>query len=284
MKIQHFYDQETSTFTYILIDDVAKRCAIIDSVMGYDLYSGRVDNKNADLIINYIKSNNLTLDWILETHAHADHLTASSYIKDKIGGKIGIGKNIIEVIKFWVPIFNNAKNTPVDGSQFDYLFKDNELFFVGNLAIKVLYTPGHTPACVSYLVEDSIFVGDTIFNPKMGTARVDFPGGSAKNLYNSIQKIFSLPDETKIFVGHDYPENGEDPRCSYTVIEQKNDNILVNQNISEDQYIEARTKRDLGKAVPKLIMPSMQVNIRAGRFTPCEENGVQYLKIPINKL
>lgn len=284
MKIQHFYDQETSTFSYILIDDVAKRCAIIDSVMGYDLYSGRVDNKNADLIINYIKSNNLTLDWILETHAHADHLTASSYIKDKIGGKIGIGKNIIEVIKFWVPIFNNAKNTPVDGSQFDYLFKDNELFFVGNLAIKVLYTPGHTPACVSYLVEDSIFVGDTIFNPKMGTARVDFPGGSAKNLYNSIQKIFSLPDETKIFVGHDYPENGEDPRCSYTVIEQKNDNILVNQNISEDQYIEARTKRDLGKAVPKLIIPSMQVNIRAGRFTPCEENGVQYLKIPINKL
>lgn len=284
MKIQHFYDQETSTFTYILIDDVAKRCAIIDSVMGYDLYSGRVDNKNADLIINYIKSSNLTLDWILETHAHADHLTASSYIKDKIGGKIGIGKNIIEVIKFWVPIFNNAKNTPVDGSQFDYLFKDNELFFVGNLAIKVLYTPGHTPACVSYLVEDSIFVGDTIFNPKMGTARVDFPGGSAKNLYNSIQKIFSLPDETKIFVGHDYPENGEDPRCSYTVIEQKNDNILVNQNISEDQYIEARTKRDLGKAVPKLIMPSMQVNIRAGRFTPYEENGVQYLKIPINKL
>jgi glyoxylase-like metal-dependent hydrolase (beta-lactamase superfamily II) len=284
MKIQHFYDKDTATFTYVLSDDDTKKCAIIDSVMGYDIFSGKTSNAPADLVIDYVTKQNLKVEWILETHAHADHLTASNYIKEKLGGKIAIGENIKEVIKFWAPIFNTTKDTPLDGSQFDHLFKDGEKFAIGNLEVTTMFTPGHTPACVSYLVEDCVFVGDTIFTPKMGTARTDFPGGSAKTLYCSIQKLLSLPNETKIFVGHDYPEEGEGPQFFCTVLDQKKNNILINETISEGQYVEVRNKRDVGKAVPKLLLPSIQVNIRAGKFGLAEDNEVKYIKIPLNKI
>jgi glyoxylase-like metal-dependent hydrolase (beta-lactamase superfamily II) len=284
MKIQHFYDKDTATFTYVLSDDDTKKCAIIDSVMGYDIFSGKTSNAPADLVIDYVTKQNLKVEWILETHAHADHLTASNYIKEKLGGKIAIGENIKEVIKFWVPVFNTIKDTPLDGSQFDHLFKDAEKFSIGNLQVTIIFTPGHTPACASYLVEDCVFVGDTIFTPRMGTARTDFPGGSAKNLYYSIQKILSLPNETKIFVGHDYPEEGEEPQFLCTVLDQKKHNILINETVSEAQYVEIRNKRDVGKAVPKLLLPSIQVNIRAGKFGLAEGNEVKYIKIPLNKI
>jgi glyoxylase-like metal-dependent hydrolase (beta-lactamase superfamily II) len=284
MKIQHFYDKDTSTFTYVISDDDTNKCAIIDSVMGYDIFSGKTSNSPANLVIDYITKQNLKVEWILETHAHADHLTASNYIKEKLGGKIAIGENIKEVIKFWAPVFNTIKDTPLDGSQFDHLFKDGEKFSIGNLEVITMFTPGHTPACLSYLVEDCVFVGDTIFTPKMGTARTDFPGGSAKTLYHSIQKLLSLPNETKIFVGHDYPKEGEEPQFLCTVLDQKKNNILINENVSEAQYVEVRNKRDIGKAVPKLLLPSMQVNIRAGKFGLAEDNEVKYIKIPLNKI
>lgn len=284
MKIQHFYDIDTATFTYVVSCETTKNCAIIDSVMGYDIFSGKTSTIPADKIINYVKENNLSVEWILETHAHADHLTASSFLKEKLGGKIAIGENIKEVIKFWAPIFNTTKDTPLDGSQFDHLFFDSEKFSIGNLEVKVIHTPGHTPACVSYLIGDCIFVGDTIFTPKMGTARTDFPGGSAKTLYHSIQKLLSLPNKTKIFIGHDYPESGKEPQFVCTVLEQKQHNILINETVSEEQYIEVRNKRDTGKAVPKLLLPSIQVNIRAGKFGSAEDNGVRYIKVPLDKL
>lgn len=284
MKIQHFYDQDTATFTYVLSDDVTNKCAIIDSVLGYDIFSGRTLSAPADVVIDYINSENLHVEWILETHVHADHLTASNYIKEKLGGKIAIGENIKEVIEFWAPIFNSKKDAALDESQFDHLFKNEETFLIGNLKVKVINTPGHTPACVSYLVEDCVFAGDTIFTPKMGTARTDFPGGSARTLYHSIQSLLTLPNETRIFVGHDYPEEGVNPQFLCTVLEQKEHNILINKNIAEESYVEMRNKRDVGKAVPKLLLPSIQVNIKAGKFSAAEENGVQYIKIPLNKI
>ena len=284
MKIQHFYDQDTATFTYVLTDEETRKCAIIDSVLGYDMSSGRTSTVSIDQVIAYVKENNLSLEWILETHVHADHLTASHYVKEKLGGKIAIGENIKEVISFWAPIFNSEKDTPMDGSQFDHLFKDGEQFSIGDLHVEVMHTPGHTPACVSYVVGDAVFVGDTIFTPRMGTARTDFPGGSARRLYASIQKILSLPNDTRIFVGHDYPESGNDPQFLCTVLEQKKHNILVNENISEDAYVETRHKRDVGKAVPKLLLPAIQVNMRAGEFGLAEDNGTYYIKIPVNKI
>ncbi|MBM5782814.1 MAG: MBL fold metallo-hydrolase, partial [Pelagibacterales bacterium] len=196
MKIHNFYDKETATFTYIVIDESSKKCAVIDSVLNYDIFSGKTNNASADLVINYIKENDLELEWILETHIHADHLTAASYIKEKLGGKIAIGSSITKVLEFWVPFFNTSHDTPTDGSQFDKLFDDGEKFFIGSLEVKVIHTPGHTPACVSYLVGDSIFSGDAIFTPQIGTARTDFPGGSAKTLYGSIKKILNLSENT----------------------------------------------------------------------------------------
>jgi glyoxylase-like metal-dependent hydrolase (beta-lactamase superfamily II) len=284
MKIKNFYDQETATFTYIVSDENSKKCAIIDPVMSYNIHSGKTSHEPADEIINYIKSEDLVLEWILETHIHADHITSSNYLKEKLGGKIALGEGIKEVINFWAPIFNLTNDASFKKDEFDHLFKDGEKFLIGNLEVKIMYTPGHTPACVSYLIKDSIFVGDTIFLPRLGTARTDFPGGSAKNLYRSIQKILALPNETKIFVGHDYPEEGKEPQFMCKVIDQKKYNILVNENISEEEYIATRNKRDVGKAVPKLLLPSIQVNIRAGKFPPAQENGTQYIKIPLNKI
>lgn len=282
MKIQHFYDQETATFTYIVSDEKTQKCAIIDSVLDFDITSGRASTKQANLIIDYVKTQNLQLEWILETHIHADHLSASQYLKEKLGGKIAIGEKITEVIKFWTPIFNSSQDTKI--TQFDKLFNDNEKFFIGTIEAKIIYTPGHTPACATYLIEDCAFVGDVIFTPQNGTGRTDFPGGSAKDSYNSIQKLLKLPDETRIFVGHDYPIEGQQPQHLCTVLEQKKSNILINEKISEEHYILERNQRDIGKKVPKLLLPALQFNMRAGSFGEPENNSTFYIKIPINKI
>ena len=282
MKIQHFYDQETATFTYIVIDEKTQKCAIIDSVLDFDITSGRASTKQANLIIDYVKTQNLQLEWILETHIHADHLSASQYLKEKLGGKIAIGEKITEVIKFWTPIFNSSQDTKI--TQFDKLFNDNEKFFIGTIEAKIIYTPGHTPACATYLIEDCAFVGDVIFTPQNGTGRTDFPGGSAKDSYDSIQKLLKLPDATRIFVGHDYPIEGQQPQHLCTVLEQKKSNILINEKISEEHYILERNQRDIGKKVPKLLLPALQFNMRAGSFGEPENNSTFYIKIPINKI
>jgi glyoxylase-like metal-dependent hydrolase (beta-lactamase superfamily II) len=284
INIKTFFDTDTATFTHIVSDPATQKCAIIDSVLDYDQYSGRTKTKSTDQIISYINEEKLSVEWILDTHIHADHITASHYLKEKLGGKIGIGAKIKDVLALWVPIFNTHKDTPLDASQFDKLFEDGEVFKIGKIDVKVLHTPGHTPACSSYLIEDAIFVGDTIFMPDLGTARTDFPGGSAATLYDSVKKILSLPDETRIFMCHDYPPEGRDTAYLTTVREQKAKNILLHDGISKEEYVAVRNKRDEGKAVPKLLLPSIQANLRAGTFGASEENNVRYIKIPVDKI
>lgn len=284
INIKTFFDADTATFTHIVSDSDTNKAAIIDSVLDYDQYSGRTRTISADKVIAYINQEKLTIEWILDTHIHADHITASHYLKEKLGGKIGIGAKIKEVLAFWVPVFNTSKDTDLNASQFDHLFQDGEIFKLGNVDITVLHTPGHTPACCSYLIEDAVFVGDTIFMPDIGTARTDFPGGSAATLYDSVKKIFSLPAETRIFMCHDYPPNGRDVTWVATIKEQREKNILIHDGISKEEYVAVRNKRDEGKAVPKLLLPSVQANLRAGTFGDSEENGVRYVKIPVDEL
>lgn len=284
MHIEHFFDKDTATFTYVVSDDATSACAIIDSVLDYDMNAAKTSTLSADKVIGYVKEKGLNVEWILETHAHADHLTASHYLKEKLGGKIGIGEHIKDVLAFWVPLFNTAHNTPLDGSQFDHLFKDGETFTIGSIEVKVIHTPGHTPACLSYIIEDSVFVGDTIFMPYVGTARTDFPGGSAQILYQSIQKILALPEGTKIYTCHDYPPQGQEEGHVSTVADQKARNSMVHDGVSESEYVTARNAKDAGKAVPRLLLPAIQVNLRAGDLGQPEDNGIQYIKFPLNKL
>lgn len=283
MEIKSFFDTDTATFTYVVSDNKTGKCAVIDPVLDYDMNSGKIATVSSDKVISYIKERGWEVEWILETHAHADHLTGAHYIKEKLGGKTGIGEHIKEVIKFWVPLFNTGHDTPLDGSQFDYLFSDGEKFSIGSIEVAVMHTPGHTPACVSYLMEDAVFVGDTIFMPYVGTARTDFPGGSAGTLYRSIQKLMSLPKDTRIFTCHDYPPEGQEVRNMSTVAEQKANNVMVHSGVSEEEYIAARNTKDKGKAVPRLLLPSIQVNLRSGDFGEAENNGIKYIKIPVNK-
>lgn len=284
MKIEHFFEKDTATFTYVVSDPKTSQCAIIDSVLDYDMNAGKTTTVSADKVIAYVRENNLTVEWILETHAHADHLTASHYLREKLGGKIAIGEHIKEVLKFWVPLFNTAHDTPLDGSQFDHLFKDGEVFTIGSIEVKVMHTPGHTPACLTYLIEDAAFVGDTIFMPYVGTARTDFPGGSAQTLYQSIQKLLALPEATRIFTCHDYPPEGQSEGFLSTVADQKAKNSMVHDGVSEAEYVAARNAKDKGKTVPRLLLPSIQVNLRAGDLGKAENNAVQYIKIPLNKI
>lgn len=284
ITIHSFFDTETATYSYIVSDNETQKAAIIDSVLNYDTASGKTNTHSADQLLNHIASHELSLEWILETHIHADHLTASHYLKNKAGGKIGIGSGITEVLSYWVPLFNIEKDTPLDGSQFDVLFEDGVTFPLGNTSIKVLHTPGHTPACVSYLIDHAIFVGDTIFMPDVGTARTDFPGGSPSIQYDSIMRILDLPEDTQIYVGHDYPTQGREANCVSSVKEQRKQNILIGGNISKGDYVKIRAQRDIGKPVPKLLLPGLQVNLRAGTFGEPESNGVQYIKIPVNVL
>lgn len=284
MHIESFFDNVTATITYVVIDPDTNHCAIIDSVHDFDLNSGRLTSQSAEKIIQYVTKNNLTVEWILETHIHADHLTAAYYLKEKLGGKIGIGENIKKVLAHWLPIFNTETDTPRDASQFDQLFSDGSHFNIGNLNVTVINTPGHTPDSISYLINNAIFVGDTIFMPYVGTARTDFPGGSADMLYQSIQKILALPDETRIFTCHDYPPDNQKPAFESTVSEQKKKNVMINASITQEAFVAARNKKDVNKPVPKLLLPSIQTNLRAGKLGQMESNKVHYIKIPINTI
>jgi len=281
--IQAFFDPTTFTVSYIISDKVSKECAIIDPVLDFDPVSGRTETKSAAKLIEYIQLNQLQTVWILETHAHADHLSSASYLKIQLGGKTAIGEQITKVQSAFKTPFNMEPEFKADGSQFDQLLADGDIIKIGQTAIRVIHTPGHTPACLSYEVDGVMFVGDTLFMPDFGTARTDFPGGDAKILYHSIQKILAYPGETKIFVGHDYKAPDRDFYAwESTVALQKSNNIHINENIAEQQFIECRTTRDSTLTMPALILPAVQVNIRAGEMPPKEDNGVSYLKLPIN--
>ncbi len=283
--VKAFFDDATNTVSFVVKDPGSKSCAIIDSVLDFDYSSGRTDTRSADRVIAYVKAEGLEVEWLLESHVHADHLSAAPYIQQQVGGQIGIGENISIVQDVFGKVFNAGTEFQRDGSQFDRLFKEGDSFKIGALNVDVLHTPGHTPACLTYVVEDSAFVGDTMFMPDFGTARCDFPGGSAETLYNSIQKILSLPDETRIFVGHDYKAPGRDEFAwETTVAEQKAKNVHVGAGKDEEAFIEMRTKRDAELSLPKLIVPSIQVNMRAGQMPEAEDNGQVYLKVPINVL
>ena len=284
MKVKDFYDEISSTFSYVLIDENTSICAIIDPVLEYNQFTGKCSAVNADKIINFIKQNNLKCEWVLETHIHADHITAADYIKSKLNIKVGIGEDVKSILKFWANIFNFNKDISLEGTHFDKLFHDNEIIKIGNLNVKVLKTPGHTPSCVSYLIEDRIFVGDTLFMPNAGTARADFPGGSSTILYKSIRKILSLPPNTKIYICHDYPKISGNQEFLSTIYMQNKNNILINANISLAEFVELRDTRDSKIEPPRLIYPSIQVNIRNGHLGKKEINGKKYIKIPIQFL
>ena len=280
-----FFDDATNTITYLVRDPQGRSCAVIDSVLDFDYASGRTDTGSADKVIAYIQTHDLDLAWILESHVHADHLSAAPYIQEKLGGKIGIGQNITVVQDTFGKVFNEGTAFQRDGSQFDQLFADGDSFHIGQLRGDVLHTPGHTPACLTYVIGDAAFVGDTLFMPDFGTARCDFPGGSAQDLYNSIQKILALPDETRIFVGHDYKAPGrEDYAWESTVAEQKARNVHIGAGAKAEDFVQMRQTRDASLGMPKLIVPSLQVNMRAGHMPEPDETGTSYIKVPINKL
>ena len=283
-QVHGIFDAATWTVTYVVHKGTGSAAAIIDSVLDYDPKSGRTRTTSADKVIDYVKANGLKVQWILETHAHADHLSAAQYLKKQLGGKIGIGDQISRVQKVFKAIFNLEPGFQHDGSQFDHLLKDAEVFRIGELTGQVLSVPGHTPACVAYQVGDAVFVGDTLFMPDVGTARCDFPGGDAKTLYASIRKLLSLPPSTRLFMCHDYPPNNRPVAFETTVAEQRANNIHVHDGISEAQFVEMRTKRDATLEMPVLILPVVQINIRAGELPPKEANGIAYAKIPLNAL
>jgi glyoxylase-like metal-dependent hydrolase (beta-lactamase superfamily II) len=282
--VHGIFDKATWTVTYIVHSGVGSACAIIDSVLDYDPKSGRTSTTSADKVVAYVQANQLQVAWILETHAHADHVSAAPYLKKHLGGKTAIGTRITQVQKVFKGIFNLETSFKEDGSQFDQLLDSDEEFKVGELIGKVLFVPGHTPACVAYQFDDAVFVGDTLFMPDVGTARCDFPGGDAQALYVSTRKILSLPPETRLFMCHDYPPNDRAVAFETTVAEQRAKNIHVHDGITEAQFVEMRTKRDATLDMPVLILPAVQINIRAGELPPKESNGVSYLKIPLDAL
>lgn len=281
-NIESFFDSQTSTWTYLVWCSQSLNCAVIDSVLDFDINSGKISTASADQLINFINEKNLKLQWILETHIHADHLTAANYLKEKLGGKTGVTNRIIAVLKTWQKILNNAEDTPITGEQFDHLFADGEIFKIGELEAKMIATPGHTPADSCFVIGDVVFVGDTIFMPDVGTGRCDFPDGNAADSFDSAQKILALPDNFKLYVGHDYPPSGLRPVQSVvTVAEQKAQNIRVKSDISKNEFVEKRNRDDAGKPVPKLLFPSLQVNLRAGKFGK-STNGIYYIKTPLS--
>ena len=282
--IKAFFDPETWTFTYVVYAGPGSACVVIDSVLDYDPKSGRTTTKSADQVVDFISAEQLKLTWILETHAHADHLTAAPYLQSKLGGKIIIGNHITNVQNVFKGVFNLDARFATDGSQFDHLLLDGESLPFGELSLKALYVPGHTPACMAYEIGNSLFVGDTLFMPDVGTARCDFPGGDAKTLYQSIQKILAYPEETRLYMCHDYPPNDRPVEYCTTVGDEKRANIHVHAGITEEQFVNMRTQRDATLDMPNLILPSIQVNIRAGHFPEPEANGKSYLKIPLNAL
>ena len=283
--ITAFFDEATNTISYIVCDPNGSACAVIDSVLDFDFASGRTDTRSANKLINFIKENKLDVQWLLESHVHADHLSAAPYIQKEVGGKIGIGSHITDVQETFGKIFNEGTEFQRDGSQFDKLFVEGDTFHIGQLRGDVLHTPGHTPACMTYVIGDAAFVGDTLFMPDFGTARCDFPGGSSENLFSSIQKILSLPDATRIFVGHDYKAPGREHYAWETTVgEQKKKNIHIKSGKSKEDFVKLRDERDAKLAMPKLIVPSLQINMRAGNMPEPDEQGDVFLKVPINKM
>ena len=282
--VHGIFDPATWTVTYVVYDQAGGTCAIIDSVLDYDPKSGRTSTASADQVIAFVKAQQLSVAWILETHAHADHLTAAPYLKAHLGGQTAIGHHITAVQRVFKGVFNLEGSFQVDGAQFDHLLQEDENIAIGQLTAKALYVPGHTPACVAYQVGDAVFVGDTLFMPDVGSARCDFPGGDAKTLYASARKILSLPGETRLFMCHDYPPEGRDVKFETTVAEQRAHNIHLHDGIDEAEFVRMRTERDATLAMPVLILPAVQINIRAGEFPPKDDNGVSYLKIPLNAL
>lgn len=279
-----FFDEPTFTVSYVVADPATKKAAVIDSVLDFDPASGRTDRTPADEIIAFVRREGLEVEWILETHVHADHLSAAPYLKETLGGKIAIGSNITVVQDTFGKIFNAGTEFERDGSQFDALMRDADMFHLGSISSRAIHTPGHTPACMTYVIGDAAFIGDTLFMPDYGTARADFPGGDARALYRSIQKIFALPSKTRLFLCHDYKAPGRDDyRWETTVEEQRRENIHVHEGVSEDEFVAMRTARDKTLAMPRLILPSVQVNMRAGALPPAEDNGTRYLKLPIDK-
>ncbi|MGB5097034.1 MAG: MBL fold metallo-hydrolase [Porticoccaceae bacterium] len=288
LVVEGHVDAVTSTISYIVLDRSTRQCAIVDSVLDYDPKSGRTATDSADALMHRVRELGATVQWHLETHVHADHLSGAHYLKEQLGGEIGIGDQIRTVQTVFGKIFNADARFARDGSQFDHLFHDGDTFKIGSLDARVLHTPGHTPACLTYVVSDAketvAFVGDTLFMPDYGTARCDFPGGDARTLYRSINKVLSLPPETKLYMCHDYPPNGRELRYITTVAEERVQNIHVRDGISEDAFVAMRTARDAQLALPTLILPSVQINMRAGQLPEPEDNGGHYLKIPLNAL
>jgi glyoxylase-like metal-dependent hydrolase (beta-lactamase superfamily II) len=284
-EVKAFFDEATFTVSFVVTDPESRKCAIVDSVLDFDYSSGRTDTKSADAIVDFVKEQGLETVWLLETHVHADHLSAAPYLQERLGGKIGIGEKITVVQDTFGKVFNEGTRFQRDGSQFDRLFKEGDRFEIGALQGRVLHTPGHTPACLTYVIGDAAFVGDTLFMPDFGTARADFPGGSAETLYASIQKILALPDETRIFVGHDYKAPDRDQYAwETTVAEQKALNVHVGGGATAEDFVRMRKERDATLDMPKLIIPSIQVNMRAGQMPEPDESGKRFLKVPVNEL
>ncbi|HVY16266.1 MAG TPA: MBL fold metallo-hydrolase [Rhodopila sp.] len=284
-EVAAFFHEPTNTASYVVSDPASGRCAVIDSVLDYDAAAGRTAFTAADGIIAFVRKKGLQVEWILETHVHADHLSAAPYIKQSLGGRLGIGENIRVVQQIFGKVFNAGTAFQRDGSQFDHLFKDGERFAIGGIEAVALHTPGHTPACMTYVVGDAAFIGDTLFMPDYGTARADFPGGDAATLYRSARRVLSLPDQTRLFLCHDYKAPGRDAYAwETTVAAERQDNVHVHDGVPEAEFVRMRTARDATLGMPKLILPSVQVNMRAGEFPPPEDNGQRYLKIPLNQL
>lgn len=281
-NVHAFFDPDTWSLTYIVQDPNSGSCAIVDPVLDYEAASGQTTTESADEVVAKVEAENLTVEWILETHVHADHLSAAPYLQKRLGGKIGIGAHITEVQNIFGNLFNAEPEFHRNGSQFNQLFADGDTFAIGGLTVTAMHTPGHTPACMTYHIGDSLFVGDTLFMPDFGTARCDFPGGNARALYQSIQRLFTLPPETRIFMCHDYMPNGREMRYETTVGEQKKFNIHLHDGISEDEFVTMRSAKDKTLGMPALMLPSVQVNMRAGELPPPEDNGIRYLKIPLD--
>ena len=283
--VKGFFDPDTFTVSYAVKDPASNSVALVDSVLDYDPASGRTKTASADALIKHVRDNGLSVEWILETHVHADHLSAAPYLREKLGGRIGIGGDVVQVQQGFGKLFNAEAGFARDGSQFDHLFKDGETFAIGSLAGRAMHTPGHTPACMTYVIDDAAFVGDTLFMPDYGTARCDFPGGDAATLFRSIQRIFALPPQTRLFMCHDYKAPGRDEyRWETTVAAEKAGNIHVHDGIAEADFVAMRRARDATLSMPRLILPSVQVNMRAGHMPPPEANGVRYLKIPVDAI
>ena len=282
--VTHFFDEPTNTFSYVVKDPDSNACAIVDSVLDFDYAAGRTEVRSADRIIAFIREQHLDVEWVLDTHVHADHLSAASYLQAHLGGKTAIGAKIVEVQKIFGNTFNAGSEFARDGSQFDVLFEEGDTFSIGQLEGQVVHTPGHTPACITYVLGDAAFVGDTLFMPDYGTARCDFPGGDARALFHSIQKILALPGHTRLFLCHDYKAPGRDTfEYETSVAEQRSANVHVHEGVSEEEFVEMRTERDATLGMPKLIIPSVQVNMRGGELPPAEDNGTRYLKVPLNE-